>query len=362
MLEEKALRALMDYRGDETPVVSLYLNVDMTRRTKDEAMLVLRGLLKKASSKASKADLKRIEDYFSLEYDWQAKGVAAFSCKEKGLWQAYPLAVPVQDGVYVMPKPYIQPLATLMALYERYGIALVSREQARFFLLHMGEISEYEGVLSEIPGRHKQGGWAQARYQRHIDERAAQQIRSAAEAFAELCKTEKWNHIILAGTEENVTLFEEALPSHLQELVIGSFASDMTASTKEIKEEAMNLIRKFEREQADSLVEEAITKAAKGKGATTGVDDTVNAIAQGRVQVLLVLPDYHVPGRVCDNCGYMTTQPINTCPYCFSDLRELPDIVERAVEQTLKANGKVIVVQDGKKLREAGSIAALLRY
>ncbi len=361
MLDDRAVRKLMDYVPGGNPVVSLYLDTDMTRRTKEQALLVLRGLLKDADD-ADRADLSKIEDYFSLDYDWQAKGVAVFSSDGDGLWEVFTLPVPVQDGVFVGDRPYLQPLVTLMALYERYGIALVSREQARFFRLYMDEVMEFPGLESSIPGRHKQGGWAQARYQRHIDERAAQVLRSAAEAFVDLFERGEFDHVILAGTDENVSAFEELLPAGVRERVVGSFAADMTATTKDIKEEASRIAREFERERASRLVEEAITKAAKGKGATTGPDDTVNAVAQGRVQILLVQEGFHTPGRVCPNCGYMTIQPVNPCPYCFSDMKELPDIVSRAIEQTVKANGKVIVVQGDSKLKEAGSIAALLRY
>ncbi|HDN80787.1 MAG TPA: hypothetical protein ENG33_10030 [Chloroflexi bacterium] len=362
MIDDKDLKALMDYGESENPVVSLYLDVDLTKRTKEEVMLVLRGLLKEASAQADKADIERIRDFFTLEYDWQAKGVAVFSCEKSGLWQTYSLAAPVQDGVYVMPKPYVRSLVILKALHDRYGIALVSREQARFFLLLMGEVMEYEGVVGSIPGRHKQGGWAQARYQRHIDERAAQQLRSAAEAFVNLYSKEKWNYIILGGTDENTNMFQEFLPSNLRELVIGSFAADMTASTREIRDEALALAQAFEKKRAASLVKEAVTKAAKGKGAAIGLDDTLNAVREGRVQVLLVMPGFKASGRACENCGYVTVQEIENCPFCSANMVEVPDVVERAVEQTFKANGKVVVVQDGEELKKAGSIAALLRY
>jgi len=363
MLTEKELQELLKFEATEKePVVSLYLDVDLTRHTKDKCLLVLRGLLKDVSSQADKADLEKIQDFFDLEYDWQARGLAIFSCDKQGLWRVYPLGVPVPNAIYAQPQPYIHPLANLLAEYERYGVVLISREQARFFALHMGELYEYEGTSSSVPGHHKQGGWAQARYQRHIEEHAAQHLRNAAEALAALYKKEKWGRLILAGTEENVSLFESSLPKNLQDLIIGSFAVDMTAPLNQIKREALAVAEAFEKERDAKLVEEMVTRTAKGGAAVTGLDDTLNAVKEGRVQILLVAEGFHAPGKVCESCGYVTVQEINRCPFCSVEMKHVADVVERAVRQTIEMGGTVNIVKDNEALEKAGSIGALLRY
>ncbi|MFB0547260.1 MAG: hypothetical protein ACETWB_10155, partial [Anaerolineae bacterium] len=120
MITERELQELVDFESEEGTVLSLYLNVDPTQRSKDEYKLTLRGLLKEVADKASPQDVAEIERYFDFEYDWQGKGVALFSCLQDDFWQAYPLAVPVENQVFVSQKPYIKPLTDLLDMYDRF--------------------------------------------------------------------------------------------------------------------------------------------------------------------------------------------------------------------------------------------------
>ncbi len=354
------LEPLLNYSPTKTPVISLYLNTDMTKRFKEEVLLVLKGFLKEVSSEASPEDLERVENFFNLEYDWQAKGVAVFSNAESDLWLNYSFPKPFNDEIRVLPEPYIRPLVHLLSLHERYGVALVSREQARFFSFNMGELEEFGGVSGTIPGKHKQGGWAQARYQRHINEHAAQQLKNAAEAFTRLWEKEKFSYVILGGTEENVKAFKDFLPRPLLETIAITFTADIMASVDDLKKELTTLIEEFEHRRNEELVRQALTEAAKGRRATSGLDDTLNAIREGRVNILLVEPDFRAPGRKCLNCGYMTSQQIDSCPICSYTLEERPDILNDALAETLKKGGKIVTITGN--LVKAGYIASILRY
>ena len=105
MFGEKDLQELVDFHSEETPVLSLYLDVDPTKRTTDEYKLVLRGLLKEVAGHARRKDISAVETYFDHEYDWQGKGVVVFSCIKQDFWRAYPFAVPVDNHVYVGERP-----------------------------------------------------------------------------------------------------------------------------------------------------------------------------------------------------------------------------------------------------------------
>ncbi len=356
------LEPLLNYVPKKSPVVSLYLNADMTKRLKEEVMLVLKGFLKEASEKADPEDLRKIEDFFSLEYDWQAKGVALFSCAEGDLWLVYSFPKPFNDEIQVLPEPYIRPLVHLLSSHERYSIILVSREQARFFSFQMGKLEELGGVSGTIPGKHKQGGWAQARYQRHIDELAAQQLKNAAENFAKLWDKEKFSYVIIGGTEENVKTFTDFLPGPIQEAIATTFTTDIMVPIPELEEEVVNLIEGFEKSRNEELVRQILTEAAKGRKATSGLDDTLNAIREGRVNILLLDPEFKASGKKCPNCGYMSSQRIEICPVCSSALEERPDILNDALAETLRKGGKIVTLSGNQELAKAGYIASLLRY
>ena len=149
MITQAELQQLIDFEPGDSPVLSLYLNVDPSRRSKDKYTLWLRSLLKKVSGQADPADVERVQRYFELEYGWQGKSIVCFACTKADLWQVFPLAVPIEDGVFVGDRPHIKPLTDLMDRHEPYGIALVDREGARLFRIHLGEIVETAGTLGE---------------------------------------------------------------------------------------------------------------------------------------------------------------------------------------------------------------------
>ena len=71
--------------------------------------------------------------------------------------------------------------------YGRYGVALVDSESARLMTVNLGEIDDGNDVDDDVTGRHKQGGWSQSRFQRHIDEEIDDHLRHAATALNTLC-------------------------------------------------------------------------------------------------------------------------------------------------------------------------------
>jgi len=372
MFSEKDLQELVDFRSERSPVLSLYLDVDPTKRTTDEYKLVLRGLLKEVAGQAQRQDIAAVERYFDHEYDWQGKGVAIFSCLGQDFWRAYPLAVPVENHVYVGQRPYIKPLTDILDAYGRYGVVLVDQEGARLFLFQLGELQETSGTIGEEVKRMKHGrgsaagrrGGVGARTGRKEEETALRNLREAAELTARFCKGGRCGRIILGGTEQTVAQFQEMLPKNLQEQVVGSFPIVMTASETEVLDRSLEIIAEVEREREKELVESAITAAAKGKAGVIGLADTLGAVYEGRVHILVVDERYRATGYRCQQCGYIAAQapPKEKCPFCGGKVEKIDDAVDLIVRGVIDQGGQVEVVRDSPALEKAGHIAALLRY
>ncbi len=370
MFSENDLQELVGFHSEESPVLSLYLNVDPTKHTTDQYKLVLRGLLKKVAGQAARKDIAAVERYFDHEYDWQGKGVVVFSCLKRDFWRAYPLAVPVENHINVGERPYIKPLSDILDAYGRYGVVLVDQEGARLFLFQLGELQETGGTLGEEVKRMKHGrgsaagrrGGVAGRTGRREEEIAQRNLREAAELTAKFCERGRCSRIILGGTEQTVAQFQEMLPKDLQDQVVGSFPAVMTALETEVLDRSLEIIAEVEREREKGLVDSVITAAAKGGAGVIGLADTLGAVHEGRVHILVVTEGYRATAYRCEQCGYIIAQTKEVCTFCGGKAKKIDDAVDLIVREVIDQGGQVTVVRDSPALEKAGYIGAILRY
>ena len=367
MFKQEDLRELAAYTA-QTPILSVYIDVDPTEHTTDEYRLSLRQMLREDSTLPE--DVAAVERFFNHEYDWSGRGVAVFSCVEEGFWRTYSLAVPVISGVTVARKPYVWPLVALLNAYGSYVVVLVDRQEAQLLLFEMGELQlsdAYSGeeVRKLKKGRGSSGGPGRRGgapiSSRHEEEIAQRNIREAAALTRQFYNEHKPQRIIIVGAEPTVTQFRDELPKALQESVIGYFSADKNESEREIRERSLEVLRRVEREREAALVEAVFTAAAKGRGGVIRLADTLGVAHEGRIQTLVVARDYHQPGYQCRNCAFITDQFLQICPFCAGDFAEIPDAAEALVTKVIEDGGKVEVVDEHPRIKEFG-VGALLRY
>jgi len=369
MFNQEDLRELAAYRFDAS-VLSVYLNVDPTDRSRDEYRLELRQLLKQAEGNAAREDIEAVEAFFDHEYDWSGRGIVIFSCKDHDFWRDYSLAIPVSPGVTVAHRPYISPLAELVDAYGSYAVAVVDRRQLRLFFFDLGEVrGTYEFVGEDVrklkrgrgsSGGHGRRGGAPISSQ-HEEEVVRRNIRDAVAEMESFCKRHAPRRLIIAGADRTVAQFQEALPKYLRDKVIGTFSADMNAAEPEIRESSLEILHRVEEERKEALVDAVFTAAAKGENGVIRLADTLGAAHEGRIQTLVIDRDYHEPGYQCKHCSYITDHALERCPFCGSEFMEIPDAAEALVTKVIEEGGEVEVVDDHPKVKEFG-VGALLRY
>ena len=362
MITEEALRELIELSDKETLMVSLYLNVDPSRHSKDEYRLTWRNLVKEMSDPVPKEDVARIEHYLDFEYNWQGKSLALFSSTPKDIWRVYSLPVPVTDQIYMLNRPYIEPLSHLLDLSRHYAVALVDREGARLFLFRAGELRDTAGTFGLLPESHKQGGWAASRIQRHTDEIAHRNLRDGADLLVKFCEKKKCTRVLLAGTDENIHLFRSFLPKVWRGRVIGTFPLTITASENEVLERSLDVVQQVDPEREQHLVEEIFTAAAKGNLGAIGLADTMAAVQTGQARILVVADGYQAEGHQCEQCGSATVEQMDVCPFCGGHVEHVADAVNGVILNALANGIQVEIIHGNKDLQDAGSIGALLRY
>ena len=365
MFTDSILHELLDYSSSD-PVLSVYLNTDMTEGTAEALKLRLRTLLKEVDLPKDEAAILR---YFELEREWTGRSLAMFSCAAQDYFRAFPIAVPVRSRVFVGEQPYVKPLADLLDSYGGYGVAVVDKQGARLFQFHLGELREQEGILGEEIRHTKRGGASSifgrlggiAGKARHSENTIARNLKESAQFASKFFEENHVRRILVGGTEENVNMFKSQLPKSWQSLVVGTFPVSMTANAAEVQKKALEIGQLAERRRESRLVDSLITSAAKGAGGVVRLDDTLSAVHDGRVQTLSVKEGYRAEGYQCQGCGFITTQALGSCAFCGKPFAQIQDAVEMAVRKVMRDGGDVEIVYGSPKLEEVG-IGGVLRY
>jgi peptide chain release factor subunit 1 len=368
MLGEQELKSLLKFDAQH-PVLSVYLNIEPAERGGEPVRRRLRALLRDMPAEAA-ADVQAAERYFEHEYDGSGRSVAVFSCAPAGFFQAFIFQLPQRPRARWLPQPYVKPLAHLLDAYGGYGLARVDKQGARLYAYHLGEMTATREVEGEAVRHTKRGGASTLAGRRggtagqshHEEEIEQRNLRAAAEASAAFFQAHQVRRVLLAGTEETLAQFRALLPKAWQSLVVGSLATDRDAAAGDLLARAVEVGRRAEGAREAALVEGAVTAAAKGKAGATGLENTLRALHEGRVQTLMISEGYRAPGYVCSGCGLISAAEHAACPYCGSTSSAIEDAVEHAVRKAMRSTVEVEVVSGSRALEKAGRIAAVLRY
>lgn len=367
MFSEKALQELLSFDAADGKVLSLYLNADLAHQTADAVRLTARGLLRDVNN-GTVPDAERIEQYLEQSHEWNNPGVAIFSCQQRDFFRAIPTSVPFRNRLRVGATPYIKPLAHFIDYYAHYGVILVDRAGARFFIFHLGELQKTGGAVGEDVRKVKLGSGSAApggrgsmgggRYEQELAERNLRDIAAEATTFF---ANGDIRRLFIGGTNEVVAAFRDLLPKQMQSRVAAIFTMDKMAPEHEVREKSLALLTEDNDRRETALVANMITAAAKGANAILGLDETLQAIVDGRVQTLVISDGYRTPGYVQRESGFLAAN-VALSPFPESDLESVADVIDEAVIRAMAQGGRVEVISDNPELENAGQIGAVLRY
>ncbi len=367
MLRENDLQELIEFQSTH-PVLSVYLNFEPSLTTTEQAKLRARQMLKPFSSQAPD-DVEAVHSYLEHRYDASGQGLVLFSCHPEGFFHPIKLPIPVRNRARLLPKPYVKPLAALLDHFGHYGVAIVDKQGLRAFHFHLGELSEQEGIMGETVRHTKSGGGSQATGRRggtagqtrYTEELIERNLRDSAEFAADFFDQNRVRRILIGGSEQITQRFIDLLPKRWQSLVLGTFPMDMAAGHSQVLEKARQVVDEAKEHQEQDLINRVLTAAAKEHGAA-GLEDTLQAVYAGNAQTLVIQEGYRAPGFKCTNCGFITAEASEGCPFCGSAIEEIEDVVEMAVQKVLQDGGDVEIVSPHSELEKVGSIASAARY
>jgi peptide chain release factor subunit 1 len=374
MLNREELKDLSEIQGNENYYVSLYLNVNPITNPKGEYVLHLKNMIREVSENTEKgvyrkikSDLEKISAYVTSNKREFRKGLALVSSEEQGFRREYNLSVPVKNTLIVDNTPYIKPLLDIVDNNPRHLILLVEKDEARIFVVHLGEIVEYGEIkTADVPGKHKKGGWfalAEPHYQRHIDYHVGLHLKEVIKKLESFLSAEQVDLIFIGGSEEAVTMFKDMLPETVRNRIKGQFAAEMFLKPDEVLKRAEPLLSVYEAEKEKKIVDELITRAMKGNQAVLGIEDVIGAAMEGKIHKLVFVKDYEASGFKCVNCGLLSIQNITSCPYCSSEMESIEYLVELVTQRAVEQGATIeVLAYETTSLKERGNIGAILRF
>jgi peptide chain release factor subunit 1 len=372
------LRELAAFRARQGRAVSLYVGLDpSTVPTAGDLASHTRSVLAQAERqleeqrealshderKALTHDLERIEAWFESEFSREGvRGVAVFAGELEDLFLPLTLPWPVADEARIAKQLYLAPLVRLVGRDDGALVAYVGRERGDVYRLRGGQLTPLADETADVPGRHDQGGWSQARYERHIETIVDRHLRDVADALDRCVRRLRDVRVVLAGPEETRAGFESLLAPETRTALVGWTAAEAHVDAPRLLEAARPLLDEWRSGREEELLARWREEAARNGRAATGWEETLQAASDGRVELLLVQEGADRPAYVCPECG--RAQATNgSCPLDGTTLQPADTGLDLAVHQTLTHGGTVEVIgEEHRDLEPVGGVAALLRF
>jgi peptide subunit release factor 1 (eRF1) len=316
-------------------------------------------------AKALRDDLQRASDFFNNgSFDAKgAHGLAVYLAGPADLFDVIKLPRPVTTNVVVDDSPFIEPIADLGSR-TRWMVLLVSSRNGRILRGTADGLREVDQHWDDVHGRHSQGGWSQARYQRSVEEEKKDHVRATADVVFEYHKRAPIDRLLVGCTDELYPAVKGALHSYLSERLVGRFDVDVeNASTEDVFKLASRHMEEFEQSTEHDLITRLREGVASGGKAVAGLEETLGALNERRVEKLVVNYGFQAQGAVCPQDGTLYRSGTPTCPADGTKTEERDDVIESAIELALAQSAHVRVVRyHGLEIEGLGQIGAILRF
>ena len=371
------LRDLARFRVQNGCAISLYLDLDpsvtptagdaATRMNAlidavDRSEAARRPELTHEQREGLRHDTERLRTYFEQEFDRDgAHGFAVFCAWLDNVWRPLALSERVPDTVKVGARLYVAPLVPLVGRGEGALVAVVSRERGSLYRLSDGRLEEITEQFDEQPGRHDQGGWSQARYQRHIEKLVHDHLKDVAEILDRRVRALAGPPLVIVAIEEIRAELEELLSHEVKKALVGWTSADAHAGPSELLEAAEPLLRSWRAAQETNAVERWKEEAGRNARASSGWGPTLEAASDGRVDLLLFQEGADHEAWECPACGRVGIEG-GACPLDGTQMEHRDDGLDLAVHQTLAHGGTVWAIRQRQDLEPVEGIGALLRF
>jgi Peptide chain release factor 1 (eRF1) len=125
--------------------------------------------------------------------------------------------------------------------------------------------------------------------------------------------------------------------------------------------DVVNIVSEDEKKMSDKNVSKLNDEILRDGLAVYGLKETIDAVRNGQVELLLISKGLKVKGWICERCQAVEQGVKTKCPYCGSKTSEV-DIMEEIIEFAKRTDTKIEFVEDNPVLDELGGVGGLLRF
>jgi Bacterial archaeo-eukaryotic release factor family 10 len=281
-------------------------------------------------------------------------------------WYSSQVPVPRFD-VSLGHRPHLRPLVELADRARAFAVAVLSSERVRLFEFAGGwieEASAFELETFELD-------WRERKAQRVVHPSRGQASSSSGkDQYGQRLDANRERFMKQAGEQARAWVDERERP---EVLVFGdrALASRFSAAIKDvaaihcleetdlisepthaIAERVVEALPELDRARQRGFVADALDQARAGGRGALGVEETAQALGEGRVERLLIDAERDFGGR-----------PELTGPLAISDA-DAADIAEWMIETAIRTSASVTPLRDeaAEDLAAEDGVGALLRY
>jgi len=312
------------------------------------------------------------DDLMNLPQDMRKRSLIYFRSTDSGKTFHRSLQLPLDNHFVWMNTAFLRPVISLMDEAPVVGIAVLSMEVARIMTWRQGIIDADKEVKMELEtgleneptsgaGVGQRSGSSADTFKHKVDVQVSKKLEEVAKKMAELAEKYKWQNVILMGSPKFTDVVEEHLPSRQQNSVVGILDKNyINSSLGKIEEVTTELLWSWKRQIEFQQVGELINTVGSGGRALVGVQQSIDAMEQFRVEKLFFNSDLNISGYRDTNGTYL----VDVTEEEAEGLEVEPHIIERMIELAFESGAKIVPLEDkaAEKLGLEGGIGVLLRY
>ncbi|MGC1615625.1 MAG: VLRF1 family aeRF1-type release factor [Candidatus Acidiferrum sp.] len=376
MLHMKEIQAIA---ASPAPILSVYVNTQNRNASRHprlpEHLAWLVAEARSLSPTVLPADAKR----FGQELDRVKKFLEGRHPEETALaifagpqtWAVIPLQTTIHHEMR-WGQPAVGQLFRLLSEHDPYGIVVVDHHSARFFRLHLGELTQLDETRYDIDEsqwkrtdvghiaserNRKAHGSDRDLYEHRLKAQFEHRCRETADRALALSKEHGFAGLFLTGPEPLLASLRAKFPPAARVVPVQEDLGGF--SPKEIRQRLEPLVATDERKRQIAEVEQLLSAP---NGTVIDTDEALARLQKGTIRILVVAADRDFHVRECAKCGALNRSSDLQCPDCGGERRNLAlfDILPR-LAATYGTAVQFVNGEAAKKLAVAGGIGGWVR-